>query len=69
MTGTLDLTFVVTPALSAGLTYEPPVREDMEGVLRYPHSGRLTYTLTGPAGAAHGGTLSETLTEAQATTT
>lgn len=46
MTGTLDLTFVVTPALSAGLTYEPLVREDMEGVLRYPHSGRIVGTPT-----------------------
>ncbi len=40
------LTFVVTPALPAGLTYEPPVRQVIEGVNTYPHGGRIVGTPT-----------------------
>ncbi len=40
------LTFVVEPALPAGLTYEPPMREEVEGVPVYPHGGRIVGTPT-----------------------
>ena len=41
-TGTPVLTFVVTPALAAGLTYEPPVRNARTSL--YPHGGRIAGT-------------------------
>ena len=46
VTGTPVLTFVVTPALPAGLTYEPPARDAMTNL--YPHGGRIVGTPTAP---------------------
>ena len=44
VTGTPVLTFVVTPALPAGLTYEPPGRDTGTGL--YPHGGQIVGTPT-----------------------
>ena len=44
VTGTPVLTFVVTPALPAGLTYEPPARDAMTNL--YPHGGQIVGTPT-----------------------
>ncbi len=44
VTGTPVLTFVVTPALPAGLTYEPPARDAMTNL--YPNGGRIVGTPT-----------------------
>ena len=44
VTGTPVLTFVVEPALPAGLTYEPPARDTGTGL--YPHGGRIVGTPT-----------------------
>ncbi len=46
VTGNPILTFVVEPALPAGLTYEPPTRQVTEGVNTYPHGGRIVGTPT-----------------------
>ncbi len=44
VTGTPVLTFVVTPALPAGLTYEPPARDTVTNL--YPDGGRIVGTPT-----------------------
>ncbi len=41
-----SLTFFVTPALPAGLTYIPPMREEMEGVTVYLSGGQIVGTPT-----------------------